>query len=334
VKGPERLGSAIYSVRPRIIGGTLLQQPPVIVNDYNFMSDFVSHAFLPAPDSAGGMAMGGQAVVAISGPFAQIPISPFSYGIFPPEFHHNYPEVGDQASASSSAASMDRRRRTASGASDTSSDSSVMFILTHDQKQPMATGIWKGHQKIKEDESKWKAPGAERSANLDYEKQQLLAARAMRENVEEGLRTPNDYWSGMGFSRSMPSAVAAKQQDNLKVAECPNVEVDKEDNKIGPWPYEEPIVQPRAFNTTTYFDSGVPSIGDMDLKNVHDVPDILMQLHLVKYADIFREQEIDMPTFLTMNELDLKELGVNTFGARRKLLCVINELKERRRRGQ
>lgn len=33
----------------------------------------------------------------------------------------------------------------------------------------------------------------------------------------------------------------------------------------------------------------------------------------------FEEQEIDVPTFLTLTEPDLSELGVSTFGARRKM---------------
>uniref|UniRef100_A0A915HXB8 SAM domain-containing protein n=1 Tax=Romanomermis culicivorax TaxID=13658 RepID=A0A915HXB8_ROMCU len=40
---------------------------------------------------------------------------------------------------------------------------------------------------------------------------------------------------------------------------------------------------------------------------------------------------IDTKTFLTMNDEDLKELGVNTFGARRKMVVAISEIKKERK---
>ena len=36
-------------------------------------------------------------------------------------------------------------------------------------------------------------------------------------------------------------------------------------------------------------------------------------------AQVFAEQEVDLATFLTLTEDDMKELGVSTFGARRKM---------------
>lgn len=33
--------------------------------------------------------------------------------------------------------------------------------------------------------------------------------------------------------------------------------------------------------------------------------------------------QIDLATFTTLNDQDLKELGINTFGARRKMLLAI-----------
>ncbi|XP_062857089.1 bicaudal C homolog 2 [Trichomycterus rosablanca] len=54
--------------------------------------------------------------------------------------------------------------------------------------------------------------------------------------------------------------------------------------------------------------------------------ELLVQLGLEKYASVFKEQEIDYQTFLTLSEEDLKEVGVSTFGARRKMLLVISDL--------
>ena len=43
---------------------------------------------------------------------------------------------------------------------------------------------------------------------------------------------------------------------------------------------------------------------------------------LAKYTDLFLRQEIDLRTFATLSEDDLKEVGVQTFGARKKLMML------------
>ena len=45
---------------------------------------------------------------------------------------------------------------------------------------------------------------------------------------------------------------------------------------------------------------------------------------LAKYTDLFLRHEIDMQTFATLTETDLKEIGIQTFGARKKLLLLAN----------
>ncbi|TSQ35301.1 Bifunctional heparan sulfate N-deacetylase/N-sulfotransferase 1 [Bagarius yarrelli] len=54
--------------------------------------------------------------------------------------------------------------------------------------------------------------------------------------------------------------------------------------------------------------------------------ELLIQLGLDKYTTLFQKQEIDYQTFLTLSEEDLKEVGVSTFGARRKMLMAISDL--------
>ncbi|XP_033830029.1 bicaudal C homolog 2 [Periophthalmus magnuspinnatus] len=63
-----------------------------------------------------------------------------------------------------------------------------------------------------------------------------------------------------------------------------------------------------------------------------DLPELLSQLGLLKYIDVFEEQEIDYQTFLTLSDDDLKEVGVSTFGARRKMLLAISDLNKSKRR--
>eukprot|EP00066_Takifugu_rubripes_P012000 XP_011601266.1 PREDICTED: protein bicaudal C homolog 1 isoform X2 [Takifugu rubripes] len=63
-----------------------------------------------------------------------------------------------------------------------------------------------------------------------------------------------------------------------------------------------------------------------------DLPELFSNLGLGKYTDVFQQQEIDLQTFLTLTDQDLKELGITTFGARRKMLLAISELNKNRRK--
>uniref|UniRef100_UPI0037E7D14F bicaudal C homolog 2 n=1 Tax=Semicossyphus pulcher TaxID=241346 RepID=UPI0037E7D14F len=63
-----------------------------------------------------------------------------------------------------------------------------------------------------------------------------------------------------------------------------------------------------------------------------DLPELLSQIGLIKYIDVFEQQEIDYQTFLTLSDDDLKEVGVSTFGARRKMLLAISDLTRSKRR--
>ena len=57
---------------------------------------------------------------------------------------------------------------------------------------------------------------------------------------------------------------------------------------------------------------------------IPDMPTLLQRLGLEHYQQRFEEEEVDFDTFLTMSESDLKEMGINTVGARRKLQIAIS----------
>ncbi|KAJ8388230.1 hypothetical protein AAFF_G00136010 [Aldrovandia affinis] len=63
-----------------------------------------------------------------------------------------------------------------------------------------------------------------------------------------------------------------------------------------------------------------------------DLPELFSKLGLGKYTDVFQQQEIDLQTFLTLTDTDMKELGITTFGARRKMLLAISELNKNPRK--
>jgi hypothetical protein len=53
-----------------------------------------------------------------------------------------------------------------------------------------------------------------------------------------------------------------------------------------------------------------------------------------KYLPQFIEHEIDYQTFLTLEDVDLKELGIKALGSRKKILSVIKELTEKQKSGR
>lgn len=59
-------------------------------------------------------------------------------------------------------------------------------------------------------------------------------------------------------------------------------------------------------------------------EGVADLGALLRQLGLEHYESCFEQEEVDLDTFLTMTEADLKEVGVTTLGARRKLQIAIS----------
>lgn len=61
-----------------------------------------------------------------------------------------------------------------------------------------------------------------------------------------------------------------------------------------------------------------------------DIADVLNRLDLSKYVPVFQQQEVDFQTFLTLTEPDLKELGISTFGPRKKILLAIKDLNKDR----
>ncbi|CAH2242521.1 jg3836 [Pararge aegeria aegeria] len=56
--------------------------------------------------------------------------------------------------------------------------------------------------------------------------------------------------------------------------------------------------------------------------------DLLSDIGLYKYIELFQKHELDMSTFASLNEADLMEIGVTAFGARRKMLLIIADLQK------
>ncbi|XP_044005866.1 protein bicaudal C [Aphidius gifuensis] len=65
------------------------------------------------------------------------------------------------------------------------------------------------------------------------------------------------------------------------------------------------------------------------LYQFNDLATSLASIGLDKYIRTFTSHEIDMATFATLTEKDLNEIGINAWGARRRMLLLIAEINKR-----
>uniref|UniRef100_W5KVW5 BicC family RNA binding protein 1 n=1 Tax=Astyanax mexicanus TaxID=7994 RepID=W5KVW5_ASTMX len=154
----------------------------------------------------------------------------------------------------------------------------------------------------------------------DYEQKKLLATKMLKKPVVTEVRTPTNTWSGLGFSKSMPAESIKQLRRASRTAYKPAVRTMYEIDQY--------------LSSSNYMDC-ISSMGgskscslSSSLKGT-DLPELFSTLGLGKYIDVFQQQEIDLQTFVTLTDPDLKELGITTFGARRKMLLAISLNKSR-----
>uniref|UniRef100_UPI00398F478E protein bicaudal C homolog 1-like isoform X2 n=1 Tax=Pristiophorus japonicus TaxID=55135 RepID=UPI00398F478E len=201
---------------------------------------------------------------------------------------------------------------------------------------------------------------------FDYEQKKLLATKAMlKKPVVTEVRTPTNTWSGLGFSKSMPAETIKELRCANHVAYKPSMSTTYESSSPvslsrsnsreciggssdsdnwrerngshGEFPTSINSVKQKNnpsehyLTSSNYMDciSSLMGSNGCTLNNSFkgsELPELFSKLGLGKYTDIFQQQEIDLQTFLTLTDPDLKELGITTFGARRKMLLAISEL--------
>uniref|UniRef100_A0A915A9H3 K Homology domain-containing protein n=1 Tax=Parascaris univalens TaxID=6257 RepID=A0A915A9H3_PARUN len=87
----------------------------------------------------------------------------------------------------------------------------------------------------------------------------------------------------------------------------------------------------RDFSASAGIFESSPLIGNdflWDIRVFVDPAMVLAQLGCSEYLAQFRDQEIDMEAFLLLDEQNLKDIGVSTMGARKKLYNAILKLRE------
>ncbi|CAM4617719.1 unnamed protein product [Leuciscus chuanchicus] len=195
----------------------------------------------------------------------------------------------------------------------------------------------------------------------EYERKKLLATQAMQQTpVVTEVRTPTDTWAGLGFSKSMPTDAVRELRAVSRRCYRPYINQQQvwssqNGSDSGNWRERRGSASsspPSSSSSSSFLaynlSSARTSEGYMTSSeggatvsrhligsspspaHADDLIELLAQLGLEKYIDIFQQQEIDYQTFLTLSDEDLKEVGVNTFGARRKMILAITDLSKKR----
>uniref|UniRef100_A0AAY5KVY7 SAM domain-containing protein n=1 Tax=Esox lucius TaxID=8010 RepID=A0AAY5KVY7_ESOLU len=180
-----------------------------------------------------------------------------------------------------------------------------------------------------------------------------------RKPVETEVRTPTDTWSGLGFSKSMPAEAVKELRSISRRSYKPYLAntgqpqtwgLQNGMEKIGNGSNSENWRDRRGSLSSSFTISPSPSSSSSSSPSnfslsaltstqrspspepTDNLDELLSQLGLGKYIDVFQQQEIDFQTFLTLSDEDLKEVGLSTFGARRKMLMAISDLNKSKRK--
>ncbi|XP_014246795.1 protein bicaudal C homolog 1-B isoform X2 [Cimex lectularius] len=242
--------------------------------------------------------------------------------------HYSYstlslPEFPVYSSMSSNASSLSSSRTT----------SPIPYPVPEKPKPELATSC------EEPDQSKI-PPGFKRPmlTHSDFQKFKIQAMQAMRKSPNAtNFRVPTSTWSGYGFSHSSPTSSLLE----LKTNKEKTVKFDKDKWMSGSGEFSPTQSDTFTSSVSTECNPLASSnIYDSITKNtlstitslpMSDLSTLLVNIGLEQYIRLFESQEIDLMTFKTLTDLDLKEIGVSALGARRKLMLCIAELNKRQR---
>ncbi|XP_013794832.1 protein bicaudal C homolog 1-B-like isoform X2 [Limulus polyphemus] len=187
---------------------------------------------------------------------------------------------------------------------------------------------------------------------FNYEERKLLATKAVQKPLSSEARKPTNIWSGFGFSKSLPETVIKqKWQTGLKKPSIPETVQEEKDvlsQMDSIWSYntygasnldksreaircgygqDNDLSRHRnsLFSSSNCFDYYPCRPLLSALGNVSDVPQLLCRLGMLKYVDVFQQNEIDLATFLKLTSKDLQDLNIPPV-PRQKILSAISAL--------
>ncbi|CAJ0561618.1 unnamed protein product, partial [Mesorhabditis spiculigera] len=230
-----------------------------------------------------------------------------------------------------------------------------MLPLSPDpENSPIAHSLLTGAKHINGDSQLWSGQPSARRAS----REQMLfkAHQAISDTIGTSTRYPTDLWAGYGFSNSLPTDLL-KGMIDLKMAAgadganghmAPSTSIkglaavreEEEDsslsasssslsNTFSTRVFQKKQKLPAFSASTSIFESPLgASESAWDVSLFTEPAMVLAQLGLGEYTANLREQEIDMDAFLLLDEAALRDIGVATVGARKKIHHAILKLRE------
>lgn len=201
----------------------------------------------------------------------------------------------------------------------------------------------------------------------DYCNKKAMAAKVMKEPITSNPRVPTSYWSGNGLSKSMPAGEIIRQkrqeqqQRMLKAKQNgtgPMEELWEDEQMAASLSNNNGGLQYRKLPSQQLGSSLNGLMGDGDLNlgargginlassclqdvvsacrrdspqlgpRQTDITSILSDIQLEQYIDTFAVHEVDTAMFYTLDDSDLKELGIVTFGHRKRILTAIKDMQK------
>lgn len=92
--------------------------------------------------------------------------------------------------------------------------------------------------------------------------------------------------------------------------------------------FEQPPRNVFSASTSVFDSNSLPYNLQWDINYFTDPSMVLAQLGCSEYMTQLRDQEIDMHAFLLLDEQNLKDIGVSTIGARKKIHHAILKLRD------
>lgn len=198
----------------------------------------------------------------------------------------------------------------------------------------------------------------------DYSSKKVQAAKAMKEQVSSNPRTPTSNWSGYGFSKSLPGYIIRQKMQESRQMKAAHKGTSNDDweswhqqqdvttTEMPPpqnlqniqYPSRMPKVDlsssidhisahrsPVTLSASNYMDCVLPRPREARSPTaIQNITSVLCDVQLEQYIDVFAAQDVDLPMFLTLDDADLKELGIKIFGHRKKILMAIKDLSSRK----
>ncbi|PIC34212.1 hypothetical protein B9Z55_013933 [Caenorhabditis nigoni] len=189
-------------------------------------------------------------------------------------------------------------------------------------------------------------PPIESPRSPDPDESPLAASilKGAKDISKNSPRYPTDLWSGYGFSSSLPADLLKGMMD-LSANESSTTtnssllmnhsqrglcSVREEDEELSDFSasstnygmsrvFEQPSRNVFSASTSVFDSNSLPYDLQWDINYFTDPSMVLAQLGCSEYMIQLRDQEIDMHAFLLLDEQNLKDIGVSTIGARKKI---------------